>query len=320
MDVRALFPTPVIVAPMAGGPSTPELLAAASAAGAFGFVAGGYLSADELRERISPQFGVNLFVPSAPAPRALVDAYVKSLERSGYDLAPAEWNDDDYDAKLDVVGAARPPAVSFAFGCPPADVVARLDGSAVIVTVTSPEEARVAVEAGADALAVQGIEAGAHRGSWLDGDDYELLLLLKLVREVCDLPLIAAGGIASAAAVQRVLDAGAIAAQVGTAFLRCPESGASFAHKAALADMRFATTAVTRAFTGRRARGLVNPFMRDHPDAPAAYPEIHVATRPMRTAAAAAGDTDRMNLWAGTSWQQATDKSAGEIVEMLLGR
>jgi nitronate monooxygenase len=118
--------------------------------------------------------------------------------------------------------------------------------------------------------------------------------------------------------VAAVLAAGAAAAQLGTAFLRCPESGARQAHKDALADPRFAATAITRAFTGRRARGLVNQFMIDHPGAPPAYPEIHHATRTLRAAAAAAGDPDRLNLWAGQGYRASRDQSAGEVIERLI--
>jgi nitronate monooxygenase len=119
--------------------------------------------------------------------------------------------------------------------------------------------------------------------------------------------------------VQGALAAGAVAVQCGTAFLRCPESGAHPVHKAALADPAFTGTAVTRAFTGRPARGLVNRFMLDHPDPPPAYPELHFATRPLRAAAAAAGDTSRMNLWAGEGFRAATTRPAAEIVALLAG-
>ena len=130
----------------------------------------------------------------------------------------------------------------------------------------------------------------------------------------------AAGGIMSHRDVRAALAAGAVAAQCGTAFLRCPESGAQPLHKAALADPAFTATAVTRAFTGRPARGLVNRFMLDHPDAPPAYPEVHCATRPLRAAAAAAGDASRINLWAGEGFRAATARPAAEVVALLTGR
>ncbi len=122
---------------------------------------------------------------------------------------------------------------------------------------------------------------------------------------------------AEIAAVRAVITAGAVAAQCGTAFLRCPESGAHPRYKAALADPRYTATVLTRAFSGRPARGLVNGFIRDHRDAPAAYPEINNATRPLRAAAAAEGDTERMSLWAGQGYRSATEHPAAEIIERL---
>jgi nitronate monooxygenase len=147
-----------------------------------------------------------------------------------------------------------------------------------------------------------------------------VLALVEAVTRVTDVPQIAAGGIMDANDVSAVLAAGAVAAQCGTAFLRCPESGAHAAHKAALGDPRFTHTALTRAFSGRPARGLVNRFMVDHPDAPLAYPEINNATRPLRAAAAQRGDVDRLSLWAGTGYRHSTVRSAAEIVEQLIPR
>jgi nitronate monooxygenase len=137
------------------------------------------------------------------------------------------------------------------------------------------------------------------------------------VARVTGLPQIAAGGIMGRPQLQAVIAAGAVAAQCGTAFLRCPESGAHPRYKAALADPRYTATTITRAFSGRPARGLVNQFIRDHPGAPAAYPEINNATRPLRAAAAARGDPEQMSLWAGQGWRSATEQPAGEIIDQL---
>lgn len=194
-------------------------------------------------------------------------------------------------------------------------------GSAVAVTVTHPDEARLAAGTGADCLCVQGTEAGAHRGTF--GNDHRcaegigLLALVAAVRQVTGLPQLAAGGIMTPRDVAAVLAAGAVAVQCGTAFLRCPESGVHPVHKAALGDSRFTSTALTRAFSGRPARGLVNQFMLDHRDAPAAYPEINNVTRPLRAAAARLGDAGRMSLWAGTGFRQATERPAAEMVDYL---
>jgi nitronate monooxygenase len=321
---------------MAGGPSTPELVIAAASAGALGFLAAGYqtpaaLTAeiDAVRAGGAEVFGVNLFVPGAPADRGAVTRYVASLAADAADLgvAPGEpvWDDDGWEAKIAALLAAPPPVVSFTFGCPPEPLIAafRAAGSLVWVTVTSPAEAVAGTAAGADSLCVQGPEAGAHRGTFTNEDrpsgEPGLASLIGATRRVTSLPLIAAGGICARPAVTAALAAGASAVQCGTAFLRCPESGAHPAYRAALADPRFGQTAVTRAFTGRPARGLVNRFMLDHPAAPAAYPEINHATRPLRAAAAAAGDIGRMSLWAGQGYRACTTRPAAEIVAALAG-
>lgn len=324
-----------MVSPMAGGPSTPELVAAAGQAGAFGFLAAGYKSAAAMNAEIAAvrvasglPFGVNVFVPQeSVADPAQVAAYVAALEPDARRLqTPAGqpvWDDDSWDAKIESLLADPPALVSFTFGCPPAEIAAafRDRGTLVAVTVTSPQEARAAVACGASCLCAQGFEAGAHRGTFANddraGQDFGLLALIGEISRLTSVPVIAAGGIGGPAGVAAVLAAGAAAAQLGTAFVRCPESGARQAYKDALADPRYTTTAITRAFTGRRARGLVNQFMIDHPGAPPAYPEIHHATRPLRAAAAAAGDPGRLNLWAGQAFRAATDQAAGEIIERL---
>jgi nitronate monooxygenase len=266
-------------------------------------------------------FGVNVFVPGAPTSDPEATArYVAAL---GPGTGEAAWDDDGWDAKIESLLRRPPPLLSFTFGCPPAEVVAafRAAGTLVAVTVTHPDEAEEAGKVEPDCLCAQGFEAGAHRGIFANADrpdgEIGLLDLLARIRRVSDLPVIAAGGIADAEAVTAARAAGADAVQIGTAFLRCPESGAHPTYKAALADPRFTTTAVTRAFSGRPARGLLNRFMEDHPDAPAAYPEINNATRPLRATAAAAGNPDGMSLWAGTAFRKATARPAGEVVEQL---
>jgi nitronate monooxygenase len=330
-----LLRRPVVVAPMAGGPSTPELVIAASAAGTLGFLAAGYKTAEAMRAEMAAveasgtqRYGMNVFVPGAPATDPeTVRGYVADLATEADELGvqPGEprWNDDGWDAKIAALLGHPPPVVSFTFGCPEAGVVAALQaaGSAVWVTVTEPGEAALAASRGVDGLCVQAAAAGAHRGTFSDGrraaPDRPLPRLLHDVAEVTGLPLVAAGGIMSGPDVAAALAAGAVAVQCGTAFLRCPESGAHPLHKAALADPGFTRTAVTRAFSGRPARALVNRFMLDHPGAPSAYPEINNATRPLRAAAAAAGDTGRMSLYAGQGFRAATDRAAAEVVEHL---
>jgi len=321
---------PVVVAPMAGGPSTAGLVIAAARAGALGFLAGGYKTPDAMtgeiaavRAATSQPFGVNVFVPGTPYPDAAALARYLGSVGSAADLGEATWDDDEFDGKIAALLADPLPAVSFTFGCPPAELIGALHdaGTLVAITVTSPGEAAIAAAAGADVLCVQGFEAGAHRGAFANDDapgrDYGLLSLIGEVAAITGLPQVAAGGITGPRQVRAVLAAGAVAAQCGTAFLRCPESGAHPRYKAALADPRYTATTLTRAFSGRLARGLVNQFIRDHPGAPAAYPEINNATRPLRAAAAAEGDTERMSLWAGQGYRSAAEQPAAEIIERL---
>lgn len=325
---------PLVQAPMAGGPSTPELAAAVAGAGGYPFVAGGYLTATTLAEAISATraltaapFGVNLFVPSEPADPAAVAAYAAALApeaaRLGVALGDPAWDDDDYPAKLGVVLATRPDLVGFTFGCPDAEVVDRLHaaGVRVAVTVTAPDEASAAAGAGADLLIVQGTEAGGHQGgtSRDEPNRVRLLELIAAVRAVSALPVVGGGGITDAAGLRAVLDAGAIAGAVGTALLCAPESGTSAVHRRALLDGWFDETVLTRAYSGRWGRGLANRFAREHADAPRAYPEINRLTGPLRRAAREAGDPEVPNLWAGTGWRSVRAAPAAEIVRALAG-
>lgn len=315
---------------MAGGPSTPALAAAVSDAGGLGFLAAGYKAPEDLRADIAAlrgltaaRFGVNLFVlTETPVEDAAIDRYAATLSREQKPgsalLGSPHFDDDALDAKLEIVLTERPPIVSFTFGCPSNELVEHLHDHqiAVWVTITEPEEARTASDAGADALIAQGVEAGGHRGSFEDLDGHgelSLLPLLRLTAHVTDLPLIASGGIADGAGVAAALAAGARAVQIGTGFMSCPEAATSQVHKNALASP--AATALTRAFTGRRARGITNQFMRDYGAvAPPAYPHVHHLTAPLRAAARKAQDADRINLWAGEAHALATAHSAAELV------
>jgi nitronate monooxygenase len=320
---------PVVQAPMAGGGSTPELVAAVSNAGGLGFLAAGYLTADAVRDQITrtreltdQPFGLNVFVPERSAvDDTAVSAYAAELageaDRYGVALGDPAGGDDHWDAKLALLSEAHVPVVSFTFGCPAADVIAEVKrhGSEVFVTVTSADEAREAVAAGADGLVVQGQEAGAHRGAFAnEGIDHTgLIPLLRKVSAAVDVPLVATGGLATGADVAAVLVAGASAAQLGTMFLPCPESGANPLHLAALAAGD-TPTAVTRAFTGRPARGLVNRFLSEHSAAaPPAYPQVHQLTRDLRKA----GDPQAMSLWAGQSYEFARPVPAADLVREL---
>jgi nitronate monooxygenase len=323
---------PIVLAPLAGGPATIDLAVAVSEAGGLGFLAAGYRTAAEVREQVHAfrarserPFGVNVFTPPVTAANPGVYAsYVRRLEgeavRAGVPLGVPRVDDDDWQSKLAALSELAVPVVSFVFGCPPADVIGalRARGASVWVTVTTPAEARQAEDAGVDALVVQGYEAGGHRACFSDVDQpsFGLLALLQLVGEHADVPLIAAGGLGTGRGVAAALAAGARAAQIGTAFLRCPEAGTSAAHRAALATA--APTALTRAFTGKPARAIVNRFVREHSDAaPRAYPELHHVTAPLRRAARASGDPDVMNLWAGQTHELGSDAPAAVVARRL---
>ena len=184
--------------------------------------------------------------------------------------------------------------------------------------MTTPAEARTAAAAGADALVLQGVEAGGHRATFDDSAPGEigLLALLQLVHGAVDLPLVATGGIATGRAIAAVLAAGAVAAQLGTAFMLCDEAGTAPAHREAIAAD--GDTALTRAFTGRSARGIVNRWMREHEaDAPQAYPDVHHLTAKIRAAAREQGDRDGFHLWAGQAHALARTGPAGDLVRSL---
>jgi nitronate monooxygenase len=326
---------PVIAAPMAGGPSTPELAAAATNAGGLGFVAAGYLSADTFAERMaaareltSGPLGVNLFVPqpSTGTPEE-IQGYAAALagEAEHYSVALGEprCDDDAWSAKLDAVLDLRPEVASFTFGVPDKAECDRLRraGIATVATVTTVPEARMAAGRGVDVVAVQGPAAGGHRGTYdpvaLPATKPLAELLSGVLAEV-DLPVVAAGGLMTAEDVEAVLRAGAAAAQLGTAFLLSDEAGSSPVHRSALRDRRFTETIVTKAFSGRYARGLRNRFVNEHDaEAPLAYPQIHYMTSPLRAASVRAGDPDATNIWAGTGFRKARAGSVASIMEGL---
>lgn len=330
---------PIVAAPMAGGPSTPALVTAAARSDGLGFLAGGYKTVDLLAEQIAEvradgvPFGVNLFAPGhVPVDPAAFRRYAHSIapyaQAHGVDVLASDIveDDDHWADKIDLLLADPVPVVSFTFSVPRAKVVAalRAAGTLVVQTVTSPTEALAAAEAGVDMLVVQASAAGGHSGTFTPQHTppfVPLAQLLGRIREAVALPLVAAGGLATPDAVAESLRAGAVAAMVGTVLLRADESGASATHKTALADTARARTVVTRAFTGRPARALRNHFTDTHTEfAPVGYPALHHLTGPMRKAAAAAGDAERVNLWAGTGFRHAGAEPAAQILRRLTSR
>jgi nitronate monooxygenase len=325
---------PIVGAPMAGGPGTPALAAAVSNAGGLGFLAGGYLSPEHLADDIAiaraattGPLGVNLFVPQpSVADVYALDHYAEALDELAehYEVEighPNFGDDDGWEQKLEVVADLRPEMVSFTFGAPPPDVMRWFGALGMLLfnTVTSAYEAGVALAAGADGLIVQGPDAGGHRGTFapdMDPGKESLHELLAQIRKAHDVPLIAAGGLGTPDDVAAVINRGAVAAQLGTALLLSDEAATNAAHRAALQHPEFVKTIVTRAFSGRYARGLENDFTRLLDDvAPLGYPEVNQMTSPIRKASVALEDPHGTNLWAGTAYRAARTGPAEEIVK-----
>lgn len=325
----------IVGAPMAGGPSTPALAAAVSNAGGLGFLAGGMLSADELAEAIirtraltSAPIGVNLFVPQrSEGTLDELSRYAAALSREArrYRVALGDPHDrhDDWPAKLDVVCDLRPEVVSFTFGAPTTRQCRRMAaaGIATLATVTSVHEATIALRRGVDALVAQGPGAGGHRATFdacalpaaTPLDDLVAALIAH-----SDRPVVAAGGLATAADVRRVRCLGATAAQIGTALLLADEAGTDPVHRAALRSAKFDRTVITRSFTGRYARSLHNRFIDKYePAAVCCFPEVAKMTAPIQAAAVRAGDPHGTSLWAGTEFRHTKAGPAVDIIGAL---
>ncbi len=329
---------PIIQGPMGGGPSTPELVAAVSNAGGLGSLGAAYLTPDQITDAIrrirlltSRPFNVNLFAggwdadpnfDAGPMLELLGEVHEKLGLPAPVAPAPAP---DPFPAQFEAVLDARPPIFSFTFGIPDRDAISRLKsrGIAILGTATTVEEARQLEKAGVDAVVAQGAEAGAHRGTFLDSFESSMVPTLDLVSSIAtvvNLPVIATGGLMDGDDIVAALKAGASAVQLGTAFLPCPESGASDIYKRAILAAKQDTTTVTRAFSGRPARGLRNAFMAgvDGRELVLPYPLQNALTRPMRNAAAQQGIADYLSLWAGQGVARARALPAGDLVALLV--
>lgn len=330
---------PVIQGPMGGGPSTPELVAAVSNAGGLGSLGAAYQKPDEIIATIrkiklltSEPFAVNLFSggygeKTDPDPSPMLDVLAEIHEALGLP-APVipQLPPDPFAAQLEAVLDAGPPIFSFTFGIPDSDALSRLKTRriAILGTATTVEEAKMLAEAGVDAVVAQGAEAGAHRGTFARSFEASMIPTFDLVcgiRSTVPLPVIASGGIMDGRDLAQALRLGASAAALGTAFLTCPECGAPEAHKQAILAARKDTTVITRAFSGRPARGLANTFsdkLAGREDIILSYPRQNILTRAMRTAAAKLGESGFLSLWAGRGVTRARALPAGELVNRLM--
>ncbi len=334
---------PIVQAPLGGGPGTPELTAAVCEAGAFGIIGAGYLDPADLeqavrrtRELTARPFGVNLFL--APPPRRLEAAAARErLAAVAAELGlPADLPEEprglpDPTGQLDVLLATDVRLVTFAFGAPTTDVVARLHDAGRLVggTAQSAADARQLAEVGVDVVVAQGAEAGGHRGGLgsadvdgAAGDLPGLVALVPAVVDAVDLPVMAGGGVADGRGVAAVLALGAQAVALGTAFLRTTEAGTGAAYRDALATADETSTVTTNAFSGRTARGLPNAYVRafdgdDRVEVPD-FPVMNYLSRPLRTAAASAGTAEAQSLWAGQGVGLTRDLGAGELVAALV--
>lgn len=326
---------PIVQAPLAGGPSTPELAAAVSGAGGLGSLGAAYQTPVDIRADIGRvrrltdrPFAVGLLLPGEPDVRQEdIESVWEQLGPYRRELGlpdsgpPARYSESFADQVSVLVDEAVPVAV-FAFGVPEAAVIDALHrrGSRVVITVTSPEEAEVAAGAGADVLSAQGAEAGGHRGSFLpgEGDGHGVAGLVPAVRRVSDVPVVAAGGIMDGRGVAEVLRLGAAGAQLGTAFLCCPEAGTNPAYREAL----LAGTAPPRVISGisgRPARGLWNRLAEETTafGGVLPYPVLNALTRDIRRRAAELGRPELLSLWAGTGVAGIRALPAAELVQVL---
>lgn len=331
---------PIVQGPMGGGPSTPELVAAVSNAGGLGSLGAAYLTPDQIVDSIwrirsltDRPFNVNLFAggyehPGCVDPEPMLGllAGIHAVLELPRPALPASTS-DPFPEQFEAVMESPPPIFSFTFGIPRPDVMNRLRarGIAILGTGTTVQEARMLTAAGVTAVVLQGEEAGAHRGTFAGPFEAAMVPTLDLVAEAAravPVPVIASGGLMDGRDVAAAIKLGASAVQLGTAFLVCSESGAPEAHKQAILTANRDTTVVTRAFSGRPARGLRNAFieaLEGKDDAILPFPLQNALTRPMRTAAGKRGNAGYLSLWAGRGVARARSMPAGELVRRLVG-
>jgi nitronate monooxygenase len=329
---------PIIQAPMAGGGDTPALVAAVSEAGGFGSIGATYLTPEQIaaacaavRAKTRRPFGINLFAPQTPPLDVEASSAVSRVAPFFAQLGLAaptapQLPVSGFDAQLAAAVDGGASVVSFTMGMLPAAAVAAIQAKGLVLagTATTVDEAVALERAGVDVVVAQGSEAGGHRGTFDNAKaDSSLIGTLALVPQIVDavrVPVVASGGIMDGRGIAAALALGAGAAQLGTAFLTCDESGVPDAYKQAILDAHEDETRVTRAFSGRAARGIVNRFMREIDAAGDVlpFPLQNSLTRPLRTAAATQGRAEFLSLWAGQGVRMARRQTAADLVAALV--
>ena len=330
---------PIIQAPMAGGTTTPELVAAVSNAGALGSLGAGYMSANEIRRAIHSirklthqPFAVNLFIPEKYQATETQIYHMQHLiaklcpELAMHIAAPTPPYAPDFDEQVQVILAENVPIFSFTFGVLSNDWISQFkkNGILLIGTATHVEEGRVLDRNGIDVIVAQGSEAGGHRGTFIGKAEHSLIGVAELISQcvACvKTPIVAAGGIMNAKHMTAMFDLGASGVQMGSAFLTCPESGIHPKFKEKILAMQSDDTLLTRAFSGKLARGIENKFIRRmqaHEKEILDYPIQNALTRTMRKAAEQQNDLDFMSMWAGQHAYLSKGLPVREFIDELV--
>ena len=335
---RLHLKVPLMVAPMAGGPSSPEFVVASIKAGALGSLGAAYSKPSDIedlflkvRSKTLGPLGINLFIPDEQPHVSEVDLLkaIKATEKWRHQFSlPAPTlhppYEENFDHQFEMVLKLKPEVFSFVFGALKPDYVkaARREKIFLIGAATTLEEALALEESGIDALVLQGVEAGGHRAifdSQIEDPQIGIKTLLNLCKTKLKVPLIAAGGIMTSEDIKFFLSQGASAVQMGTAFLNCQEAGTSASYRQALSGTE-RKTKLTRAFSGRLARGIENLFMKEmekHLENILPFQAQNKFTRDLRSASAKAGSSDFLSLWAGTGAGKLWTGSVADLIQNL---
>ncbi|NKB21839.1 MAG: nitronate monooxygenase [Alphaproteobacteria bacterium] len=330
---------PILLAPMAGGPTTPELVSAVSDAGGFGQFGAAYLdgtairaTAGELQSRTNKGFGINLFIPEDPTvteeeTAAATAAIAEYFAQFGAPVPDSVANVmPDFDEQIAAVIESGIKLCSFHMGLWPQSAVDDLKAAGIVTvtSVTSVAEGHVAESSGIDFIIAQGGEAGGHRGTWIGDWEDSMTGTMSLVSQLTSTlstPVIAGGGIMDGRGLAAALALGACGVQMGTAFLSCPEAGVHPSYKQALLNAEDDTTTVTKTFSGRPARGLRNRYINEMESSNAPilpFPLQNSLTGTLRKAAAEANDTDFMSMWCGQAASLSRGLPAAELIETIV--